>query len=161
MGTKVPIFNMTNFEQISAFVNELIEGTDCFIVEAKVAPTNNYKFAIDADTGFGIDRSVKLSRQLRKKIEEAGLHPEGDFSMEVGSPGVDAPLKMPRQFAKNIGRLVLVTFADKEQKPVEGRLANMADDNIDIEITDKKKKTSTTQTIALATTKSVVVQIEF
>jgi ribosome maturation factor RimP len=161
MGTKVPIFNMTKFEQIQAMLEQLLEGSDCFIVEAKVTPKNNFKFAIDSDSGFGIGDSAKITRKLRFQIEEAGFYPDGDFSLELGSPGLERPLKHHRQFVKNIGRLVLVDFTNEETKAQEGRLKAVTEEDITIEITDKKKKTSIEQQIALADAKTVTVQIEF
>jgi ribosome maturation factor RimP len=161
MGTLVPIFNMTKFEQIESMVVQLLEGSDCYLVEAKVTPKNNFKFAIDSDTGFGIGDSAKITRKLRNQIEEAEFFPDGDFTLELGSPGLDKPLKQHRQFVKNVGRLVLIEFNNEETKALEGRLKVVTEENITIEITDKKKKTSTEHIIALADAKSVTVQIEF
>jgi ribosome maturation factor RimP len=161
MGTKVPIFNMTNFEKISEMLSEFLVDTDFFVVDTKVSPTNNFKFSIDSDSGFGINESVKLSRQLRKRIDELEMFPDGNYSMELGSPGIDAPLKLARQYVKNLERLVLVTFLDKDTKAIEGRLKEFSEDSIVIEVTDKKKKTTTLQTIQHVLCKSVVVQIEF
>jgi ribosome maturation factor RimP len=70
-------------------------------------------------------------------------------------------LKQHRQFVKNVGRLVLIEFNNEETKALEGRLKVVTEENITIEITDKKKKTSTEHIIALADAKSVTVQIEF
>ncbi len=49
-------------------------------------------------------------------MEEAAIYPDGDFSLEVSSAGLDEPLKSLRQYKKNIGRLVEVQFQDGTQK---------------------------------------------
>jgi len=64
---------------------------------------------LDADSGLDIGKSADINRKLYKLIEEAGLFPDGDFSLEVSSPGVDTPLRLPRQFKKNIGRTLEIT----------------------------------------------------
>ncbi len=149
------------YSQIVTILSELLEGTDCFLVEGIDKKSNNYLFLVDADTGFGIDKAVSLSRKLRKRIEEGGIHEEGDFALEISSPGVSTPLKQLRQYVKNIGRLVEITFVDADTKPVIGRLEEATETNIKLSITDKKKKTITVQEIAKANIKSAVVQIEF
>jgi ribosome maturation factor RimP len=152
---------MNNFEIIKGYLAEILEDTDCFLVKTHNLPGNVYHFFIDADTSFDLKKSVSTTRQLRKKIEEAGLFPEGDFSMEISSPGLDEPLSSHRQYLKNIGRLLRVSFTDAEQKPLEGRLKEVSETEIVLETTDKKKKTSTSHTIEFIQIKQAIIQIEF
>ena len=53
-----------------------------------------------------LKNACRFNRALYKKIEEANFFPHGDFSLEVSSPGLDEPLKLYRQYKKNIGRPV-------------------------------------------------------
>jgi ribosome maturation factor RimP len=161
MGTKVPIFIMQMLETIKSMLLELIEGTDCFIVEAKSSADHTYQFYIDADTGFNLGKSVSITRQLRKKIEETGLYPEGNYGLEVSSPGLDTPLANIRQYKKNIDRLIEITTQDEAQKPIIGRLKTVTEDQIELTITDKKKKTSTEQAILFNNIKKAIIQVEF
>ena len=75
------------------------------MVEVRIKPTNNIKVYIDGDQGVSIEKLVNYNRKLYKKIEEDGMYPNGDFSLEVSSPGLDEPLKMHRQYQKNIAGL--------------------------------------------------------
>jgi ribosome maturation factor RimP len=152
---------MANFDTIKTIVESLIDDTDAFIVDSKVTPGNNFKFFIDADSGFDLKRCVSVTRQLRKQIEEKELYPEGNFTLEVSSPGIDEPLKFLRQYHKNIGRLLEITFNDIEQKPIVGRLKGVEEEAINIELTDKKKKISTEQNIEFQQIKKAIIQIEF
>jgi ribosome maturation factor RimP len=79
----------------------------------------------------------------------------------VSSPGVDEPLKLIRQYKKNIGRSVEVTMADDEKK--EGILKEVTDDAITIEqVEGKGKKAVTLQTaIDFAAIKQTKVLIKF
>jgi ribosome maturation factor RimP len=152
---------MAHFETIKQYIQDILEGTDSFVVSEHHLPGNGFKFLIDADTSFDIKKCVSTARQLRKRIEDAALFPEGDFTMEISSPGVDEPLVMQRQFVKNIGRLVEISFLDKETKAVIGRLKTASEEALEIEITDKKKKTTTLLQIEVAKIKQTIVQIEF
>ena len=127
----------------------------------KVKPTNNIKIFLDADSGLGIEKCIKINRRLYKQVEEMGFYPEGDFSLEVSSPGIDEPLKMLRQYVKNIGRTVEVTMNDDSVK--EGILLEATEENIILEHTEGKNKKAVTIKIPVLFTdiKQAVVQIKF
>ena len=122
----------TKQKAIEDFVNAQLEGSeDVFLVEVKVIPGNNIKVFLDADNGITIEKCIKVNRALYNQIEESELFPNGDFSLEVSSPGVEEPLKLHRQYKKNIGRTVEVTMNDETKK--EGELITVNDDEIIIE----------------------------
>jgi ribosome maturation factor RimP len=116
---------------VEARLNELLaEMPGYFLVEISVKPTNNIKVFVDADEGATIEQISRINRALYKWIEE-NLFPNGDFSIEVSSPGLDEPLKLERQYLKNIGRLVEVLLKNGIKK--EGKLLSVAVDEIVIE----------------------------
>ena len=129
--------NDKNLESVASFLEELLEG-DTFLVDMKVKPTNNIKIYLDADSGLGIEKCIKINRALYKKIEESGLYPDGDFSLEISSPGVDEPLRMHRQYLKNIGRKVEVSLLDGTKK--EGKMTGVETDQLMLEYTEGKGK---------------------
>jgi ribosome maturation factor RimP len=65
---------------------------DLFVVEVRIKPTNNIKIYIDGDQGVSVDKLVSYNRKLYRQLEEEGLFPNGDFSLELSSPGLDEPL---------------------------------------------------------------------
>lgn len=146
--------------QITEKLESLIEGSTLFLVELKVKPTNNIKIFLDGDNGVTIEAVSKINRALYKHIEEAELFPDGDFSLEVSSPGVDEPLKFLRQYKKNIGRKVEVTLNEGEQ-PVEGTLKEATETEVTIEEVIGKKKETKETVIPFSNIKKTVVQISF
>ena len=152
--------------EILKHIEELADGIlqddpALFRVQVKIKPINNIKLYVDGDNGITIEKCVKINRQLYKKIEEAHMFPEGDFSLELSSPGVDEPLKMHRQYHKNIGRFVEVIFPDGTKQ--EGKLLQVAEADIIIEqVTGKGKKAITQQlVIPFNNIKTTTVQIKF
>jgi ribosome maturation factor RimP len=109
-----------------------------FLVQIKIKPINNIKVFLDGDAGISIEKCVQFNRALYKKIEEAKLFPNDDFSLEVSSPGLDEPLKSFRQYKKNLGRNVEIIFNDGTKK--EGKLLSADENNINIEETKGKNK---------------------
>ena len=111
---------------------------DLFLVEVRVKPTNNIKVFIDGDMGISIEKLTHYNRKLYKEIEESNMFPNGDFSLEVSSPGLDEPLKLFRQYIKNTGRFVEVT--NIEGNKTEGKLVSATEQEIGIEETKGKGK---------------------
>jgi len=132
-----------------------------FLVEVRIKPTNNVKVFIDADEGVIISDLIEYNRKLYKQLEESGLFPNGDFSLEVSSPGLDEPLKLFRQYKKNIGRFVEITFKDNSKK--EGKLIDAIEDGVIIETeTGKgKKKEIKQESILFDQIKNTKIQVKF
>jgi len=137
----------------------LLEDTDIFICSVKMKPVNNIKVFLDADGGLPIEKIAKLNRRLNALIEEAQLFPEGDYSLEVSSPGIDEPLTQLRQYKKNIGRKLLVT--PNEGTEVLGTIMDVTDEKLVLEVPVGKKKETVTTEIPFADIKQAVVQISF
>ena len=142
-------------------LNELLsELPGYFLVETSVKPTNNIKVFVDADQGAAIDQLSKINRALYKWVEE-NLFPNGDFSIEVSSPGLDEALKLDRQYLKNIGRMVDIVLKNGLKK--EGKLMSVSENEIVIEEEQgKRKKKEVIQHIILKEEiKTTKVQIKF
>lgn len=147
---------------LEQLVNGLISGEpDLFLVEVKIKPTNNFKVFIDGDQGVSIERLVHYNRKLYKLIEETGSFPDGDFSLELSSPGLGEPLKLRRQYQKNTGRYAELTLADDQK--IEGKLTGVTDDSVTVEETKGKgKKAETiTHSIHFDNIKTTKIQIKF
>src|ERR1700753_2087087 len=133
--------NMVNetVKAVESLVQGLLAGdSGYFLVDVRIKPTNNVKVYIDGDRGISIEKCVQYNRALYKKLEASGLFPTGDFSLEVSSPGLDEPLKLLRQYRKNIGRQVELVLQDGSKK--EGRLLDVTEDGIIVEETRGKNK---------------------
>ncbi len=134
---------------------------DIFLVDIKIKPTNNIKIYLDADNGLGIEKCIKINRALYKVIEEMGIFTDGDFSLEVSSPGIDEPLKLHRQYVKNIGRSLEIVLNDDSKQT--GKLISVNENEIIIEFTEGKNKKAVVKqlTIAFAEIKEAIVLIKF
>lgn len=146
-------------ESILNFINEILEGTDVFLLKLDINSKNDIKLYLDADSGLGIDTISKINRRLYKKIEESGIIPENDFSMEVGSMGVDEPLMQHRQYKKHIGRNLEVTM---DEGIIEGKLMEVNEDSIILhQLLDKKTKQIQEHNIFMNQIQKAIVQISF
>jgi ribosome maturation factor RimP len=138
----------TALEQIENFVLRFIEKSEeIFLVEMKITPGNQITVLLDADNGITIEKCTAVNRALYKFIEESELFPDGNFSLEVSSPGVDKPLKLHRQYKKNIGRKVEVEFNDGAK--TEGTLTAVNEEGITITQSEGKGKNMITKTTTI------------
>ena len=156
-------FIMTQDTQIQA-VERLLEPLlqdDIFLVGIKIKPTNNFKVYLDADSGLGIEKCIKINRALYKLMEESGMYPDGDFSLEVSSPGIGEPLKLLRQYVKNTGRYVEVVKTDGQV--IEGKLLEATEDAILVEEIKGKGKKMEINNLVIPFTdiKQTTIQIRF
>ncbi len=148
--------------QIEQKVSNLIaEDPALFLVEVRIKPTNNIKVFIDGDQGVSIEKLAHYNRRLYRQLEEEQVFPGGDFSLELSSPGLDEPLKLPRQYRKNIGRPVEVVTADGLKK--EGKLLSADDTRLVLEEQKGKGKKSEIieHVIPVENIKTTKIQIKF
>ena len=96
---------------------------------------------IDGDDGVTIDDCASLSRVLSKEFDDRAYLGDDNYLLEVSTPGLDHPLKLKRQYFKNIGRNLKVV---QKEGMAEGKLREVTDDKIVLvqeRGTGKKKET--------------------
>ncbi len=154
-----------NLEQKAAGIKSLVEhliaaDKDVFLIEVRLKPGNSIQVFVDADAGLPLSKCVAYNRALYKKIEEAGIFKDGDFSLEVSSPGLDEPLKLERQYFKNIGRSVEVVLKDGGK--ITGKLLAAGAEIVVEETRGKGKKQEVQQhVLSFDQIKSTKIQIVF
>jgi ribosome maturation factor RimP len=71
---------------------------------------------VDREGGINLDGVADVSRAVSTALDRAeetgGDLVAGEYQLEVSSPGVDRPLRLPRHWRRNVGRLVKVTVKD-------------------------------------------------
>lgn len=152
----------TSTAALTDLIQQVIDGDpDVFLVSVRVKPTHNIKVYLDADSGLSIEKCIRFNRALYKQIEEKGWYPEGEFSLEVSSPGVDEPLQLERQYRKNTGRQLEVVLHDGAV--LKGKLTAAGETGISLEYTEGKNKKAVTHNreLAYADIKTATVQVSF
>ena len=104
--------------KISELFESLLTDTpEFYLVRVHVRPINNISVYVDGDQGVTIDRCVKWNRALYKLIVESGLCADGEFALEVSSPGAEEPLDLEeRQSDQQLVRLAGQSVAPQERK---------------------------------------------
>jgi len=137
-GQKSPLFvpKMIDKKKIIALAEERIAERDpkLYVVEISISTANNILVEIDREEGFvSIEDCVSISRNIEHNLDRESE----DFSLEVSSAGIDQPLRVAKQYKKNIGRPVKVKLAEKGS--VEGVIIAADESGFVIEQKEKKR----------------------
>jgi ribosome maturation factor RimP len=109
-------------------VNQLLlEGLkdkpSVFLIDLTITDSFKIIVTLDGDTGVVLQDCIDVSRAIEHNLDRE----EQDFSLEVASVGVGSPLKIVRQYKKNIGRTLIVKVASEI---IEAQLVEANDDFI-------------------------------
>jgi ribosome maturation factor RimP len=114
-------------DQVTTLLNNALEEDgSLFLIDFSISADNKIKVVIDGDDGVTVQDCMKISRAI-----EHNLHrDEVDFALEVASAGATAPLVMPRQYKKNVGRKMEVKTSEAT---LEGKLTAATNNGIVLE----------------------------
>ncbi|AOW21483.1 ribosome assembly cofactor RimP [Urechidicola croceus] len=105
----------------------LAENEKLFLIELSFLADNKIYVEVDGDTGINLKECIRISRNVEHNLDRE----EEDFSLEVTSPDISKPLKVLRQYTKNIGRTLQVSTLEGEK--FEGILTLANDNHITLE----------------------------
>lgn len=111
-------------QQVQTLLAGALEARpDLFPVSLKVGADLSIRIVLDGDKGVSLKDCIDISRAVEHHLDRE----QYDFSLEVSSAGATAPLELPRQYRKNLGRTLQVRTGDAEW---EGTLEKVDDQQI-------------------------------
>jgi ribosome maturation factor RimP len=102
-------------QTLERVITPVLERHNAFLVELTL---NNERRGtvvqafVDTDEGIRIEECAEISRELGLVLEAESVF-ERSYRLEVSSPGIDKPLRLLRQYPKNIGRRFSVQYRGK------------------------------------------------
>jgi ribosome maturation factor RimP len=116
--------NMTFKEKVNELLEAgLLEKSTIFLTDLTITDAFKIIVTLDGDDGVVLQDCIDISRAIEHNLDRE----EQDFSLEVVSFGVGSPLKMIRQYKKNIGRMLIVKLATAT---IEAQLVEATEQNI-------------------------------
>ena len=113
---------MTFKEKVSTVLAEcLLEKSSIFLTELVITDAFKVIVSIDGDDGVALQDCIDVSRYMDAHLDRE----EQDYSLEVASVGVGSPLKLVRQYKKNVGRTLIVKTGTET---IEAELVEATDD---------------------------------
>lgn len=149
-------------ENIRNLVESKLTDNSQFVVDVIVKGQKGPRkvlIVIDGDNGVTIDDCANLSREFSKTLDDLQLF-DDSYTLEVSTPGLDQPLRLRRQYIKNVGRKIKVVST---QGIAEGKLMSASDDKIILEqeVGQGKEKTVTKKEIDFSDIEKTFVLVSF
>lgn len=101
----------------------IAENETLFLISLDFLPGNKIQIVVDGDAGVSLKECIRISRSIENNFDRE----EEDFGLEVTSPDIAEPLKVRRQYVKNINRILKVKTNDRV---LEGTLNEVNESNI-------------------------------
>jgi ribosome maturation factor RimP len=113
---------------IKNLIDEAIaDNSDLFLIDFNISPENKIFVEVDGDKGVSLKECIRISRGIEHNLDRENE----DFSLEVTTPDVSNPLKVKRQYNKNLNRILTLKLTDGSV--VEGTLKRVEANEIDLE----------------------------
>ncbi|MDG1262077.1 MAG: ribosome assembly cofactor RimP [Flavobacteriales bacterium] len=124
---------MITKSQVEHLIEAEFGDSPIFAVSVEVSSQNDIRVLVDNDNGIAITDCVKVSRLIEGSFDRE----VEDFSLQVSSPGLDQPLKVLRQYKKNIGRSMKLSLL--EGGSIEGVMNEVGDEAIQLTTREKRR----------------------
>ena len=136
-------------EKFKKILSEILENhKSLFLVELAFSSKNDIKVLLDGDKGVTLRDCTLINSEIKKKLNQD----ETNYSVEIGSCGVDYPLKMIRQFKKNISRKIEII--DLDDRKHTGTLAKVSKASFEIKWKERQPKKIGKGKVTVAFTKN-------
>lgn len=121
--------------KVEQLVHEFLETRkDLYLVDLKISAGDDITVILDGDEGLSLQDCLDASRAVEFNLDRE----EHDFSLQVMSPGLSEPLKLPRQFKKNMGREIEVLLNSDEK--IQGEVVAVDEDKVTIVLRYRRPK---------------------
>jgi ribosome maturation factor RimP len=146
---------MITEQSIRKLAGEHLEGGPVFLVEVVVKPGNHIHVHIDGDQGVTVADCQSLHRYFESRMDRDAE----DYDLTVSSAGADHPLVLARQYPRHVGRTLEIRTSDGKIRT--GKLKEVTEDSVLLEIPGTKKVLPAQETILLSNIAEARVLLSF
>ena len=104
--------------EVEALVRPVVESAGLELVEVSFRREGGRRIlrvTVDRDGGVDLDAIASASQRISRRLDLEDFA-SGPYQLEVSSPGVERPLRQPRDFERRVGQKVKV----RSSEAVEG-----------------------------------------
>ncbi|MEU6736866.1 ribosome maturation factor RimP [Streptomyces physcomitrii] len=152
----------TQSERLREILEPLVTSKDLDLEEITVTPAGKrrvLRIVVDSDEGVLLDTCAELSREISDRLDADDAMGQGEYVLEVTSPGADRPLTEHRHYVRATGRLVKFQLAEGGE--LTARILTLDSDGLDLEVPGVKGRRPTARRLAFEEIAKARVEIEF
>ncbi|MEV6756484.1 ribosome maturation factor RimP [Streptomyces sp. NPDC051214] len=153
----------TQSERLRELLEPLVSSKDLDLEEIEVASVGRkrvLRVVIDSDDGVDLDQIAEISRELSEKLDESDAMGDGEYTLEVGSPGAERPLTEHRHYLRAVGRLVKFQLTEGGDELI-ARILDVDDEGMNLEVPGVKGRKPTARRLTFDAIAKARVEVEF
>jgi ribosome maturation factor RimP len=134
VGAIMAMYRESLFRDVMATIEPLIEAEGAELVELQLHPQKGrwlVRVFVDTEDGISLEDCRQLSLEIGQVLDAEELIPSS-YTLEVSSPGLDRLLRTPRDFRRQLRRLVTITLSAPlwEKTRYRGRVAAVTEEYV-------------------------------
>ncbi|MFB8029286.1 ribosome maturation factor RimP [Streptomyces sp. NPDC056465] len=152
----------TQSDRLRELLEPLVSAKELDLEEIEVSRAGRrrvLRVIVDSEDGVELDTCAELSRVISGTLDETDAMGEGEYVLEVSSPGADRPLTEHRHYVRATGRLVALTLGEGGE--LVARILGVDDEGLDLEVPGVKGRKPTARRVAFDEITRARVEIEF
>ncbi|MFE7752279.1 ribosome maturation factor RimP [Streptomyces sp. NPDC057428] len=152
----------TQSDRLRELLEPLVNAQELDLEEIELSRAGRrqvLRVIVDSDDGVELDTCAELSRTVSATLDETDVMGEGEYVLEVSSPGADRPLTEHRHYVRATGRLARLTLGDGGE--LVARILGVDDEGLDLEVPGVKGRKPTARRVAFDEIAKARVEIEF
>lgn len=120
-------------EKIQIIFEPILQRRGAYLVDVQLRSERGRRVVqvlVDTDAGIQIEECAQISRELSPELDALQVV-QGSYQLEVSSPGIDKPLRLLRQYRKNVGRRFHVNYHEMDlRRELKATLVSVQDDQL-------------------------------
>ncbi|GAA3000776.1 ribosome maturation factor RimP [Streptomyces fulvorobeus] len=152
----------TQSERLRELLEPLVSAEELDLEEIEVTRTGRrqvLRVVVDSEEGVELDACAGLSRAISERLDETDVMGEGEYVLEVSSPGADRPLTEHRHYVRATGRLARFRLTGGDE--LVARVLAVDDEGLDLEVPGVKGRRPTSRRVSFDEIDKARVEIEF
>jgi ribosome maturation factor RimP len=108
---------MSSNDRVKEIVSQILDSRDIYLEEVAIKPAGRrsiVQILIDSAGGLDLDLVAAVSREISDALDQTDALGNNPYTLDVGSPGIDRPLTLPRHWQRNKNRLVQIETSQDE-----------------------------------------------
>ncbi|MEV3934182.1 MULTISPECIES: ribosome maturation factor RimP [unclassified Streptomyces] len=152
----------TQSDRLRELLEPLVSAKELDLEEIEVSRAGRrrvLRVIVDSEDGVELDTCAELSRGISETLDETDAMGEGEYVLEVSSPGADRPLTEHRHYVRATGRLARLTLSEGGE--LVARILGVDDEGLDLEVPGVKGRKPTARRVTFDEIARARVEIEF